>query len=236
MKKRASFLDLLEELRWRILTSLMTIGIFSIVAWFFTKPLLDFLTQPLVRLAGSELYFNAPYEAFLVHLKVALLTGLLAGSPVFFAQLWLFVAPGLHRRERQIIFPLTLISVFLFLLGAAFAFWIVVPASLQFLLNFQTESMKPLLGIGPYFSLLIGMILAGGILFDLPVVVLGLVRAGVLGAEGLRRTQKEVIVGIFILAAILTPSPDPLGQLLLALPLVLLYEVSLRIAKWVEKK
>ena len=236
--KRAGFLDHLEEFRRRLLVSLLAVGLFSVVALFFSKHLIDFLILPLSRLdlASQDLYFTAPYEAFVVHLKASLLTGFLAASPVMFSQLWLFVAPGLHRRERRIVLPLTLASVFLFLAGAAFAFWAVVPAGLQFLLGFQTSSIQPLLGIDPYFSFLTGMILACGILFDLPVVVLGLVQAGVLGAAALRSARKGVIVSVFFAAAVLTPSPDPVGQIFLALPILVLYEGCVFVAKWFEKK
>jgi len=235
---RTPFLDHLEELRRRLLVSLTAFGIFSAASCFFSKSLVEFLTFPLrqLDLVNQDLYFTAPYEAFLVHLKVSLLTGLLAGSPVLFYQLWGFVAPGLHRRERALVLPLTLLSVFLFLAGAAFAFFVVVPTGLQFLLSFKTYSIQPLLGIDPYFSFLVGMILACGILFDLPVVVLGLVQAGVIGPQALRNARKGVIVSVFLLAAILTPSPDPVGQLLLAIPIILLYEVCVRVAKWFSAK
>lgn len=229
-------MDHIEELRARLLTSFVAIAIFAAAAYFFSRPLLNFLTLPLAELGARDLYFTAPYEAFLVHLKVSFLAGFLLGSPVFFSQLWLFVAPGLHRRERQVALPLTLISVFLFLLGAAFAFWILVPAGLRFLLGFETESVRPLLGIDSYLSFLVGMVLASGILFILPVVVLGLVQVGVLKANTLEGSRKGVIVAILLLAAILTPSPDPVGQVLLALPILLLYEGCVRVAKWFEKK
>ena len=236
MNKRLTFLDHLEELRKRLLLVLAAFGIFSLAAYFFSGPLLDFLTGPLLRFNDTPLYFSAPYDAFLAHLKVSVLTGALLASPVFFVELWLFMAPGLYRRERKIFLPLVFASVFLFLTGAAFAFGVIVPVGLRFLLGFQTESLKPLLGVDSYFSFLIGMVLAGGILFDLPVVVLGLVRGGVLGPGALRSARKGVIVFIFILAAVLTPTPDPVGQILLALPLILLYEGCIWAAKWVEKK
>ena len=194
------------------------------------------MIYPLRDFTGATLYFQAPYEAFLAYLKVSLLSGLLAASPVLFTELWLFMAPGLYRHERRIFLPLILVSVLLFLVGAAFAFWFLIPFGLRFLLSFQTESLRPLLGIGAYFSFVVGMILACGITFDLPVVVLGLVRARVLGVGALQGARKGVIVFIFLLAAVVTPSPDPVGQILLALPLVLLYEGSVWAAKQIEKK
>ncbi len=233
---RLSAFEHLEELRTRLLVILATVGFFSVAGYFFTEPLLEFLISPLRDLSNAELYFHAPYEAFLARLKVALLGGLVAGSPVLFAELWLFLAPGLRRRERKVVFLLIAISVLLFLLGAAFAFYVLVPMTLKFLLNFQTYSLRPLLGIDSYFSFLISVILACGIVFDLPVVLLGLVRGGVLSAQTLRGARKGVIVLVFIVAAILTPTPDPIGQVLLALPLIFLYEGCIGISRWVEKK
>ena len=233
---RLGFLEHLEELRQHLLIILAATGIFSVAAYFFSAQLINFLTAPLVRFNEAELYFQAPYEAFLVHLKVSLLAGVLAASPVFFAQLWFFVAPGLHRGERRLIFALIFASAFLFLIGAAFAFWAIVPLGLRVLLGFQTDFMKPLLGVSPYFSFLVGMIFACGITFDLPLVVLGLVWTKVLTAEMLGRSRKVVIVLILVLTAVLTPSPDPVGQILLAAPLVILYEGCVWIAKWLERK
>jgi sec-independent protein translocase protein TatC len=212
------------------------VALFSVAAWFFSKPLLEFLMLPLRDTARAELYFHTPYEAFLAYLKISLLAGVLAASPLVFTQLWLFVAPGLYRKERRATFPLIVISSLLFLLGAAFAFWFLVPWGLRFLLSFQTDALRPLLGLGPYFSFLAGLILACGILFDLPVVLLGLVRQGIIRAESLARARKVALVLMLILAAILTPSPDPIGMLALAFPLIFLYEGCVWAAKWVEKK
>lgn len=231
-----SFLEHLEELRSRLLVSFAAIGIVSIAAYFFSKPLLEFLTLPLARLTSAELYFHAPYEAFLAHLKVSFFVGLLVSSPVFFTELWLFVSPGLYRHEKRVVSPLILLSVLLFLVGAAFAFCILVPLGLRFFLAFQTESLKPLLGIGPYFTFLIGMVFACGMVFDFPVMVLGLVKMGILNAEALGRSRKLIVVIVLVLAAILTPSPDPVSQLLLAIPLLLLYEGCLWGAKRIERK
>lgn len=233
---RQGVLDHLEELRRRLLICLAALVIFSGAGWFFSKILLEFLMCPLADLQETELYFHAPYDAFLVHFKTALLAGALFSSPVFFSELWLFLAPGLHREERKIVFPLILLSIFLFAAGAAFALWVLVPAGLRILLAFQTETLKPLLEAGPYFSFLTGMMLATGIVFILPVLLLGLVRLRVLGAAALRSARRGVAILILILAAVLTPSPDPVGQILLALPLYLLYEVSVWAAGWLEKK
>lgn len=230
------FLSHLEELRKRFLISLAAFLIAALASYFFSTSLLNFLTQPLDSFRGTQLIFSKPYEAFLTHLKVAVLSGIFISSPVFFTQAWLFVAPGLYEKEKKIVFPLILTSVVLFLIGASFAYGIVIPWGLRFLLSFQTEKIQPMLGIGPYFSFLTGTILACGILFDFPIVIVGLVKLGVVKVATLASSRKGVIVFIFIASAILTPSPDPLSQLLLALPLAVLFEISLAVARFLESK
>jgi sec-independent protein translocase protein TatC len=181
------------------------------------------------------LYFQAPYDAFLVRLKASIFAGLFVSSPVFFLEFWLFLSPAFSRSYIVFFFPLVLACVFLFLAVSCFAFWGLLPVGLRFLLGFQTASLQPLLSAGSYFSFLIGMVLASGITFDLPVLVLGLVRVGLLDAAGLRAGRKGAAVVILVLTAVLTPSPDPIGQVLLALPLILLYEGTIWIAARMEK-
>lgn len=231
----SDFVFHLEELRKRLLISIIAFVSATILCFIFSKELIDFLIEPLQKSQNAELFFHKPYDAFLTHLKVSGLVGLILSSPVLFSQAWLFLTPGLYPNERKLIFPLIFVSVLLFLIGASFAFFVVIPIGLHFLLSFQTEGLRPLLGIGPYFSFVVGMVISFGVLFDFPVVILGLVKLGVVKSSALARLRKVIIVGIFILAAILTPSPDPVSQLCLALPLILLFEVSLWIAKFMEK-
>ena len=230
------FLSHFDELRKRLILSLVAFTLAAVLCYFFSRQLLDFLTEPLRRSGHAELFFQKPYEAFLAHLKMAALGGLLISSPILFLQAWLFVALGLYENEKRIIPPLTLICAALFLLGALFAYEIIIPWGLQFLLSYQTETLKPLLGIGPYFSFVNGMILAFGLFFDFPVVIVGLVWLGVVRTKTLAEARKGLIVVIFILAAVLTPSPDPVSQILLALPLVALFEISLAFARRIEKQ
>ncbi len=229
-----NFLDHLEELRSRLLISLAAIGAASLISWFFSGRLFNLLSLPLHRFREVPLYFRTPYEAFLTHLFVAGLAGILIASPVLFTELWFFIAPGLYPREKKAALPLILVSSLLFFAGALFGFFVLVPFGLQFFLSFETESLKPLLGVAPYFSFLVGLVLGSGLLFVLPVLVLGLVRVGILNQAKLKRSRKFVIVSIFILAAIFTP-PDPVSQLLLALPLWAIFELCLSGAKRFEK-
>ena len=235
LKRNPDFLSHLEEFRRRLI---FCVGVFLILAgvcYFFSKPLLDLLIAPLRDYQEIDLYFVKPYEAFLTRIKVAALSGLVLAIPVFFSQMWLFVSPGLYAQEKKIAFPLILVSAILFFTGAFFAYRIVVPLSLNFLLSFQTDTLKPLLGVSPYFSFLLGMVLAFGLVFDFPVILLGLIRLGTVNTQMLKKARKLVIILIFITAAILTP-PDPVSQALLALPLILLFEISIVVGRWVEKK
>lgn len=232
-----NFIPHLEELRRRLLICLAVFFATSIISYFFSHTLLEFFTQPLRNGPyPAGLIFQKPYEAFLIHLKVAAFAGFLISSPVLLFQGWLFVAPGLYEREKKIFLPIILISIILFWVGVIFSYVFVVPWALQFLLGFQTETLRPLLSVGPYFSFLTGMMAVSGVLFDFPVFMVGLVELGVVKIKTIIESRKLVIVLIFITAAILTPSPDPVTQLLLALPLLGLFEISLRMASLRERK
>ncbi len=231
-----NFVPHLEELRRRLILC----GVFLIVAsgfsWFFARQILDFLTAPLQQLHIANLYFQKPFEAFVIHLKAAVFAGLLLSLPVFFTQGWLFVAPGLYEREKKIFLPLIFVSVLFFLAGVFFAYVFVIPFGLAFLLGFETESLRPMLTSGPYFSFMTAMLFAFGILFDFPLMIVALAALGIVKIITFARYRRGVIVAIFIIAAVLTPSPDPVSQLLLAIPLYLLFEISLLAGRLFEKK
>ena len=229
------FIPHLEEMRRRIIVALAAFVLGSAGAYFFSHGIIEFFIAPLRRHHDVLLIFQTPYEAFWVHLRASALLGFLISLPIVFSQFWAFVSPGLYQKEKRLLIPLVLASVALFFLGSAFAYFIVIPWGLHFLLSFQTESLRPFLAIGPYFSFLITMILAFGLAFDLPVVVLGLVHLGVLRSSMLIRLRKFIFVGIFVFAAILTP-PDPLSQITLAIPLLVLFEISLWLARKGEAK
>ncbi len=230
------FFSHLEELRRRLIVSLIAFLAAAIVCYFFSHTLLDWLIEPLRRFQSAELFFQKPYEAFLTHLKVAAFAGFVLSSPLLFTELWFFISPGLYEREKKVLLPLIVTSILLFLLGTFFAYAIVIPWGLHFLLSFQTESLKPLLGVGAYFSFLIAMMLAFGAMFDFPVILIGLVQLKLVQTKTLAKSRKVIFVLILIAAAILTPSPDPASQLALALPLLLLFEASLATGRWLEKR
>ena len=206
----------------------------SALSVFFSDRLLEFVTAP-VRLETESLYFFTPVDAFTVKIKLALLTGLLISSPVILGQFWLFVSPAMYGHEKKAVFPFVAVTSALFLAGAAFSFYKVVPVTLHFLLGMKTPWMKPILSVSEYLSFLTMMVSGFGLAFNLPVFILIPVMLGVLNTRMMNQFHRQVIVLIFILAAVLTPGPDIASQLLLAVPLVLLFELSLLAAFVAER-
>lgn len=229
------FLDHLEEFRRRLIISLIALIAATVVSFFFSRQILDFLTLPLKKHQEVSLYFQTPFEAFMVHVKAALCSGILFATPVWMTQIWHFVTPGLYEKERRALIPLIFWSFILFISGCAFAYYLVLPAGLDFLLAFGSQTLKPMFTVGPYVSFFLGMILACGALFDFPVVMIGLVKLGVVSTQTMAEARKIVIVVIFVVAAVVTPSPDPFSQLLLAIPLWILFEISLVVCRRFEK-
>ena len=230
------FIPHLEELRRRLIVCGLFFLAFTALSWFFAKQILDFLTALLQSFHVLNLYFQKPFEAFVIHLKAAAFAGLILSLPVLFTQGWLFVAPGLYEKEKKIFLPLIFVSVALFVIGVFFAYAFVIPWGLGFLLGFETDTLKPMLTSGPYFSFITAMLFAFGVLFDFPLIVVALAAFGIVKIDTFARARRGIIVVIFIAAAILTPSPDPVCQLLLAIPLCLLFEISLLVGRFFEKK
>jgi len=214
-------LDHLEELRSRLLVSLGTVLLLSIGGYFVSDRVLDFLIRPV-----GKVYFTGVAEAFAVKLKIALFFGLFAASPVVFYQAWRFIAPGLSAREVRWVLPVVMALTLFFVTGATFCFYLVVPVAVEFLLEFGSDSLVPMITVSRYVSFVGWMVLGFGVVFEMPVVVFLLGRLGVVSAEGLRRRRRLIVVAILIVSAIITPSPDVFSQLLLAGPLYVLFDLS----------
>jgi sec-independent protein translocase protein TatC len=227
---KMGFLEHLEELRGRIIKSLISIILLSIVAYFFSEKLIDFVSKPI-----PELYFMSPTEAFATRIKLSLIAGIIVSVPVIFYHLWQFVVPGLFEREIKLVVPVVLSSTFFFLVGGAFCFFFVLPLSIKFLLAFGTEKLKPMIKIGDYISFISYLTLAFGAVFELPVIAYFLGKLGIITPGTLKRGRRYAIVGILVLAAAITP-PDMFSQLMLAGPLYFLYEVSIVVVRIVQKK
>lgn len=215
----------LDELRKRVFISLTAVVLGAVCAYFQADAILGLMVRPLGT-AAEPLVFFGPADAFVARIKVSLFAGLLAASPVVIGQLWLFVSPALHGKERRILFPITLLTSGLFLSGALFCYGLVLPPALKFLIGADNLWLKPMLSVNDYLGFVCWMMTAFGIAFNLPLALLAAVAAGVLDAAALVKYQRHAIVLIFIASAILTPTPDIASQLFLAAPMTLLYELS----------
>lgn len=215
-------LDHLAELRRRLIVSLLILGLGAAAVFRFSGDLLSWLARP----AGG-LVFVAPAEAFYTRLQVALFGGFLLTLPFLLHQAWLFVARALDGRWRRVAMLLAPLSYLLFIAGAALAVFLVVPAALRFLLSYGSEGVRPLLSLSAYLEFVTGLSLAFGIVFQLPLALFALNRAGVVERGRLRGLRGPIYVACFAAAALLTPGPDVVTQLLLGLPAVLLFELSL---------
>lgn len=233
-EKEMNLAEHLDELRRRIIVVIVAVFLFGVVSFFYSESLLNLVTAPIQR-SLDTLYFLTPYEAFLARVKISVLSGIILSSPIIFLELWFFVSPGLYRKEKKLVLPMVLSSTVLFFLGVLFAYFIVIPFALQFFMEFQTYSLLPLISLGSYLSFFLSFVLVFGLAFNLPVLLTGLVVLKVIGASFLVSQRKLVIVLIFILAAVLTPTADIFTQCILALPLWLLFEGSVLIAKVIEK-
>jgi sec-independent protein translocase protein TatC len=194
----------------------------SIVLWFLSGRLLDFL---LATIPVEDLYFNAPIEAFMVRLKLSFIAGFLVTFPFMLFRVWAFVSPGLFEKERRVVVPLIVPSAALFYTGAVFAYWVMVPVVLGFLLRFATGKLEPLLSVSKYFEFVARLCFAFGLVFQLPIAIVFLTWTGIVSSRFLLRQWRYAILIIFVAGAVLTP-PDPASQLIMALPLCLLYFAS----------
>jgi sec-independent protein translocase protein TatC len=242
---KAPLLDHLIELRKRIIWSVLALFIGFVICFIFADPIYNFLTEPLARALQGQpnrhLIYTQLYEKFFTNAKVGLFAGLCLAFPVIASQVWMFVAPGLYRHERRAFLPFLIASPALFITGAAFVYYVMLPFAIKFFLGFETTGTKNTLGIelmakvSDYFDFVTTLIFAFGLTFQLPVALVLLGRVGIVNSGMLRRSRRYAIVGITAMAAIFTP-PDIFSMISLMLPLVFLYEVSIWLVWWREKK
>lgn len=231
------FTEHLEELRKRLIVCFIAVGIGFVISYGFKEYLFYILVKPLMDVMGADdkLIFTGLPEAFFTYLKVAFLSGLMLAAPVILYEFWMFVAPGLYQKEKKILLPIIILSSFFFVGGALFGYFIVFPFGFKFFLGFATESIRPLPSMKEYLSFSSSMILAFGIVFELPLIITFMARLGIISVEFLRKNRKYAILLFFIVAAILTP-PDVVSQFLMAIPLMGLYEISILGAVMFSKK
>ena len=236
---RAPLLDHLIELRRRLLYCALSIVLTFIVGFYYSRPIFAFLVHPLVTAGQKTIISTEVFGGFLVQVKVAFFAAMMASFPVIANQLWQFVAPGLYRQEKRALLPFLLATPLLFIAGASMAYFIAVPMALKFLLSYQGDlggiRQEALPTVTSYLSFVMQFLFAFGISFLLPVLLMLLERAGIVTRKQLVSARRYAIVAAFAIAAVLTP-PDVGSQLLLAVPLVLLYEIALIGIWFTERK
>ena len=244
-KDGMSLQDHLRELRRRLMYSLLSFLSVFIVSFYFAKPIFNFLTMPLRNIwqddESRRMIFTALHEQFITEIKVAMFVAFAVTLPIILVQIWMFVAPGLYKNEKKVFLPFILATPILFAIGASFVYYLVLPVAWNFFSGFEQLSSGDNLAIAlepkvnEYLALVMRLIFAFGLCFELPILLLLLVKIGVTDRQGLRKKRRYAIVFAFVVAAVLTP-PDPLSQLGLAIPILLLYEISIICAWFMSKK
>ena len=232
-----TFLEHLEDLRKRIFYSFIAIVIFVIPAWFFSKDVYNLLAQPITKFLpeGEQLVFTSLPAPFFLYMKVSFLTALFAAAPFLFLQVWYFVAPGLYRKEKKYVVPFVVMTTVFFSGGALFAFLVVFPFACNFFLGMGSE-FKAMITVDEYFSLALRVILGIALVFEMPTLVFFLARMGLISAKFMVKHFKYAVLIVFVVAAIITPTPDMFTQSIIAVPMLALYGLSILIALAVGKQ
>ena len=221
----------LTELRKRLIRSLIAIGIGSCIAYYFIEDIMHLLTGP-----AGKLYYMQPAEAFFTYIKVAIFVGFLIALPVVLYQIWRFVLPALIGMERYLLSVIVPVSLILFLAGIAFSFFLVLPAAVKFLVGFSTQELQPMFSIKQYFDFVIAFLLPFGFIFELPLAIILLAKVGIVSSKFLAKQQRIVIFLTFVIGAVISPTPDIFSQCMIAIPMILLYEISYVIVRFGMKK
>ncbi|MEE8596325.1 twin-arginine translocase subunit TatC [candidate division WOR-3 bacterium] len=232
-EKKLSFLDHLEELRKRILYLIACVGIFSIIGFIFSKNALNIIIQ---KAQLQSAYFFSPIEAFTSQIKVAIFLGIIISFPFILYQTWAFIGPGLTRKERSVSISYLASGMILFIIGNLFGYFILIPYGLRFLLSFGTEYLQPLMNVSKYLNFIIWSLLGSGFLFQLPLLLFFLMKLGIIDVDTVTKHRAEAIVVILILCAIITPTGDFFTLLLISVPLLLLFELSIFAARITQKQ
>lgn len=236
----------LSELRKRILYSLVVLLVVFVVLFNYSEVLFAWLTLPmkselsfslhspflrLVEKKAASLVFLAPAEAFWMHLKVSMVASLVLSLPVVFYHLWKFISPGLLPKERRYVIPFIMGATGLFLMGAAFCFFVVLPFAMTFLLGYKTANLTPMISVGSYVDFCLKFVLAFGVISELPLIIVFLARLGLVTPQFLAKNRKFAVLFAFVIGAVLTPTPDFFNQTLMAVPIIILYEIGILLSR-----
>lgn len=227
--KEMGFTEHLEELRKRIIRILIYLLIGAIFSYIISPYILNYIKKPV-----GKIYFFSPQEAFIVKIKVSIFFSFILIFPLIIYEIWKFVEPGLYKEEKQKISPFLLFGIFLFYAGLFFSIFLAYPIGIKVLLSFGSNIIEPLIGIDNLFKLFFYLTISFGILFEFPIVILILTRLGIISPDTLQKRRREIIVFIFLIGAIITPSVDALTLILIAIPIYLLFEISIIVAKKIK--
>jgi sec-independent protein translocase protein TatC len=234
-----SFLGHLEELRMRIIKSAVFVGAGFLLCWYYSDKIYAIMQRPIMKalehngLAGTKLVYTNPTDVFNMYMKIGFFAGIFVASPFILWQLWGFISPGLYRNEKKWVMPFMFSSVGLFLAGGLFGFFVVYPAALDFLVGYSKQ-FAPMITIGEYTNLFLVIIMGLGLIFELPILVFFLALMGIISAGFMWKNFRYSILGIFVVAAIVTPTTDIMNMCLFAAPMILLYVLSIGIAYFVH--
>lgn len=232
-----TFLEHLEDLRKRVFYSAVAIVVAVIPAWFFSKDIYGILARPVTQYLpeGVKLAFTTLTAPFMLYLKVSFLAAVFATSPFIFLQLWYFVAPGLYNREKKYVVPFVLFTTVFFALGALFGYFIVFPWACRFFITLG-QDFQPVITVDQYFGFALRVLLGISLVFELPTLVYFLSKIGVITARWMIKNFQYAVLGVFVIAAVITPTPDMITQSIVAVPMLLLYGFSILIALVVGRK
>jgi len=234
------FTQHLEELRKRLIISAVAVAVGFLISYAFKEKIFEVLMKPWIEALPKsqtvKLIYTAPHEAFFTYMKVSFMAGIGLATPVILFQLWHFIAPGLFEHEKRYVFPVVFFSSIFFLGGALFGYFLVFPVGFQFFTSFASDYISPMISTKEFLSFTNRLLLAFGLIFELPIFAFFLAKLGLVSSKFLKRQRRVAVVVIFIVAAVLTPGPDVFSQLMMAGPLLVLYEVSIWIVHFAGKK
>jgi sec-independent protein translocase protein TatC len=235
-EKEMTFLEHLEELRWRIIWALLGLVIGTIICFIFIDFLVDVVLLRPARNSGAHLQNLKPFGQLFLYFEVAMIGGVILSLPNIFYQLWKFIAPALKKNERKYISAIVIFTSFCFLCGIVFAYFVMLPLTLKFAAQFGSSTIANQFAIDEYMNIIVSVMLGAGLIFELPMISFFLTKLGILKPQLMSKYRRHAIVGIMIAAAFLSPGTDPVSQIVLAIPLLLLYEISILISKLSVRK